>query len=1027
MTIEFSVSYVDKKISKATTGRVVGTTKTPYGMRHVTTPTPATAARVEQMIANRIVTTIELWGLNTPERPLPLCIRYVCDVTIHRPPHDFTAPPVDRGQSGAVGAFRRTVVGRNDALAALAELWDGSVAGSGHGVALVFAPSGYGKTSLLHRFVSGVPGPLSLLATCEEDETAIAFGMLGSLLRPIEVPADSPLSTLRSGRPTDLDPLAAGAALLELFDQVGGDGLLIGVDDLHWSDQQSLRALVFALRRLWRSPVMTVLTCDQDWSGWRTSAARRLLDDADLQMTLGGLAVGDVAVLASELGVAPLSQAGAARIAEHSGGSPLYAMALLTELTASEVGDPVWPLRAPGSYADLVAVRLKDSGPEGSTLVEALAILGDSASLASTARLCGVKDPAAAFDQAVAAGLLTRGTPTTLEFDHPLTRSAVFHSMTLARRTELHRAAAQLLAATDAAGALDHRVAAATSTDPQLAADLGDYADRDADAGSWKSAGERYRVAASLSEPNSLAMAHFTLRMVECLALDGDPAALEIAEATLERFEQSALRSYALGRMRSLQGAWDDAETLLEESWQVVDSDTEPELASRICGELARVAIMGGQGATALDWIDRSLGFPSHDEGIQRDVMALWSVAMGIQGRSAEALEAMDHLPAPAGDPSPDELDRIAGQGMLRLWNGNVSQACADLATVVAKTRSRGPVFANLFASQYLADACYRLGDWDHAIVTAEDAVATARDLDFFWAVPMLHAVASYPHSARGNFETAQNHIAAAAEAASKDRSVPNRLWTVVAAARLSEAQRDADGVVTALAPMVELELLDGTREPGMQPWQPMLAAALAQLGDFDQARAILDEAEELAETRGHPVQTVAVLRERARIQLLAGDPERAIAMMEQAEKRAHAIADRPFEFARFELLRGELLRRIEHFQPAIAALEQAHLTFVSLGAAPWTADAVAELQRCGGGTSALGSGPDRLTPQQVRVARLVAQGLSDRDVATELVVSIKTVGFHLANVYRKLGVHSRVQMANALEEQLGERPSPEG
>ena len=149
--------------------------------------------------------------------------------------------------------------------------------------------------------------------------------------------------------------------------------------------------------------------------------------------------------------------------------------------------------------------------------------------------------------------------------------------------------------------------------------------------------------------------------------------------------------------------------------------------------------------------------------------------------------------------------------------------------------------------------------------MTAEDAADNARDLGNTWALPMLHAAASFPHSGRGDFAAAADHVAAAVEAIISTADTPNRLWTAIAQARLAQAQRDPDGVITALTPMWEMVQLDGVRGPGVQPWQPVLAEALTVSGAPDRATRILDVVEPVARDRRLTVVQVAIERERAR------------------------------------------------------------------------------------------------------------------------------------------------------------------
>ena len=230
--------------------------------------------------------------------------------------------------SGSKQSSRRHLVGREGAFGELEALWTKVALGGERAIALVSGPDGFGKSAVLQHFLANVSGSVVLQAACEEDERSIDFGVLGQLLRGIDIPSRSTLSTLGHGIGEDLDPLRVGAALLETFDELGTNGLVIAVDDLQWADPQSIRALVFALRRLWRAPVFSVLCCDPAGLGRLPVSLDRLLNDVAVRVDLAPLGMEDVGRLASQMGIGPLSRAGIARLVEYSGGSPLHVTAL---------------------------------------------------------------------------------------------------------------------------------------------------------------------------------------------------------------------------------------------------------------------------------------------------------------------------------------------------------------------------------------------------------------------------------------------------------------------------------------------------------------------------------------------------------------------------------------------------------------------------------------------------------------------------------------------------------------------------
>jgi DNA-binding CsgD family transcriptional regulator len=139
-------------------------------------------------------------------------------------------------------------------------------------------------------------------------------------------------------------------------------------------------------------------------------------------------------------------------------------------------------------------------------------------------------------------------------------------------------------------------------------------------------------------------------------------------------------------------------------------------------------------------------------------------------------------------------------------------------------------------------------------------------------------------------------------------------------------------------------------------------------------------------------------------------------ALIEDSEEHftaALTLEGRPFEQARTELLYGEWLRRTRRKADARTHLRSALETFERLGAAPWAGRARAELSATGSTTPAAPA-PGLLaglTPQELQIVRLAAQGLSNRDIAAQLFLSPRTVGYHLYKAYPKLGVASRGEL----------------
>ncbi|MDT7579465.1 MAG: hypothetical protein QOK35_729, partial [Pseudonocardiales bacterium] len=312
----------------------------------------------------------------------------------------------------------------------------------------------------------------------------------------------------------------------------------------------------------------------------------------------------------------------------------------------------------------------------------------------------------------------------------------------------------------------------------------------------------------------------------------------------------------------------------------------------------------------------------------------------------------------------------------------------------------------------YLARAEYFAGAWDDAVVHAERAVAVATEADLAFISAMALAVAALVPAARGDQGGAEALLRDASRPGDYERSVAS---VGLARARLAEARADPAGVLAALEPLRALPFRDAIDEPGFWAWPDLYAEALVALDRVAEADALLVPHEERAAERGRASPIARLARARGRVEAAAGRPDSAAAAFDRA-LAALAGVTLPFEEARVELAAGAFRRRIGQRRRAVDLLESARRRFVALGAVPY-------VQRCDRELAASGRRPSAaqernavgLTSQELVVARLAAAGRSNREVAVELVVSVKTVEFHLRNVFHKLGITTRRELGGRL------------
>jgi len=849
--------------------------------------------------------------------------------------------------------LRDAFVGRQEELTFLTTLLDSARAGTPWVVFVEGAP-GMGKTALVSRLLRTAEGFRLLRAAGEEFEQGLPYGVVDQLRSDAGAEA--------RGEPA-ADELAVGAELFALLDRAQQAGpVVLVVDDAQWADDPSLRVLAFALRRLRAHRVLAVLvTRDRVAERLPESLHRLMVSAIGARVTVPGLSAAELAALAVSVGAGPLPGRAADRLREHTGGSPLHARALFDELPPPCRWDPAQPLPAPRSFALLVLARLARCSAETERLVVATAVLGTPAPVDLLARLAEVPEPLAALDEAVGAGLLAElpgPTGRRVGFCHPLLQAAVYGDLGPARRSDLHRRAATLL---PGAAALRHRVAAAALPDPRLATEIAARAH--AEAGTDLSAAADKLAAAARLSPAGPDRERHLLDAAEYLTLCGRTAEAAALVPTLRECAPGPRRELVLGGLALATGSTAEAVSQLTEAWSACDAGAEPYLAARLAVQLSWAVRRAGDATAAAYWAGRAA---AADPTAATRLHTTDALLLAMGGRADQ--------PLPDAGP--------VGRGMVRLWRGATTEARDDLAAAVKRYArpGTGPMQYALTALAGLAEAEYRLGGWDAAVCHAEAGIALATESGYRGFLTQLHALAVLPHASRGDWAPAEAHLEASTAAAGDPTGIA---WAATAAAVLAASRGDPAAVLVAARPVLDLPPCDTI------PWLEPYLEALIDTGRSTEAAA-------------HDLPA----RLSAKLRTAQGD-------LAAAEKAYAAALDRPcrdpFQRARLELEYGALLRRQGRRARAAALLRTARSRLTDLGAAPYLDRCDRELRTCGLGHRPDPAGP--LTTQERAVADLVAAGRTNREAARELVVSVKTIEFHLGNVFTKLGVRSRSQL----------------
>ncbi|MFB4263382.1 AAA family ATPase [Nonomuraea sp. GTA35] len=943
-------------------------------------------------------------------------------------------------------------VGRTAELASLrAEL---RAAGGGSARrAVVEGPEGIGKTALIHHALDGEAGVRVLAVSGEESERELRLGVVRQLMDEaalLDLGTDEPAGGGSgaagdgTGAADEADPCVAGQAVCDLLARLSALGTLaVVVDDAQWVDRASLRALSYVLRHVRAGRVLLLVACRDLADPWLPDGLRRLLaGDGTLLITLDGLSTGDLAELATDPALtaarrergaygSPADAArgalaalrwnglrpdaswpdvlppdvlapdvlrpdvrrpdvrrleewrqgvtsAARRLREHTRGNPLHARALLAVLTPAALADPGVRLPAPETYRRPFARRLHACAPATRRLIAACAVLGGSCPLHVAAAVAtGIDEPLNTLEEAVTAGLLRELPGRLIDFPEPLARAAAYDGIGAGARARLHLAAARL--ADDDGAALRHRAAAADGPDEALAEELARFAAKAAQHGLWQEAAAHLDLAAGLSE-SPARRDELRTAVLEHVLIGGD--VIRAAElAAVRNADPRPVRRYVLGRLALAAGRFDEASELLAEAWP----HAEPAFAADVAEQLSWLHLVTGNRAEAAGW-------------------ARLSIEQPIAGPVARPYDVLALGGAPGAGAPPGSL----AEAVAHLARDEAGQACAVLKRAVTAAGAAGLPHHRLLATALLSVAEHGLARWDEAVAHAEAALAEASALGQRWLLPWLEAACVAPLAARGEHERALAHATAAGAAARRMRHAAGEHQADLAMALLGAGDVPAPQPGAGDLPAVRLCAGAGGLVPDPRPAR---IEALVADGRLEEAERALDAYDRDGPGGGRRRQA-----ERIRLAGLLLAARNVPTRAEEAFGRALGLVEAcgcPLEEARTLLDLGRLLRRTGRRRAAAERLGAARAIFDRLGARPLAERCAQELEACGlepPATVRLG-----LTPQELSTATLVAGGLTNRQIARELLISVKTVEYHIGKIYTKLGIGSRVALAARL------------
>jgi DNA-binding CsgD family transcriptional regulator len=800
--------------------------------------------------------------------------------------------------------------------------------------------------------------------------------------------------------------------------------VLLAIDDLHWADVASLRWIAYLARRLEGLPLLLVVAARPPEQNPQAALLTEVLaDPAAAVLRPGALGPDAVAALARDAFAAEPDPAFVAACETTTRGNPLYLRALLDTLAREGVA----PIAAsagrvlktgPEAVAWAVLLRLARLPAVADALVRAAAVLGDGAALQQAAALAdlGLEAAARAATMLVRAGLLRAEDP--LEFTHPVVRTVIYQQLGADERSRAHRRAAELLVAAGAPSqqAAAHLLATLPTGDRFVGEVLGRAADLSFQQGAPQAAVAYLRraLAEPVTDPERAELLHrlgvaeqgaaipgAVEHLAEALALTSDP--VRHAEMALPYAITLALLDRLNEALEVLQAAID------------MLGGRRPELGQLLEAALLDFAYMDLDSHAVA--VERTAQVQEQPLGAEPGAAMIRAV---LAFHEAWAGRARQRCVALAVDALDQGLLFRAGDVMLGV-NALFALTCAEevhtvtrfIDEALAAARRRGNLVHTHYLLLYRGCVAAQRGDLREAeedLRGAELDLAVTPTLNL-WRVGYLADVL-----------VERDQVAAAAEVLDSigldERVTLNfRFPWLYGRARVDLAAGRLEPALAGFRTLGNMLEAYGFRNPAFLPWRSQAALTLHRLGRRAEALQLARDELERARRWGAPRTVGISLRA---LGLVQGGPEgqallrEAVAVLEGSQAQV--------EHARALVDLGAALRRGNRRGEAQAPLRQG----LELG---YRAGATALVRRAQEELAAMGARPrklvltgvDALTASERRVARMAAEGMSNKELAQALFVTVKAVEVHLSSVYRKLQISSRAQLAEAL---AGGRPA---
>lgn len=923
---------------------------------------------------------------------------------------------------------------REPEIAAIERLLDSSRSAAG-GLLIAEGPAGAGKTSLLD-----VCGELAaeremrgLLARGGEYERDFPYGVVRQLFEPLlvdEAARDrllsgsaamaSPLFDPRKANSDNSEPFAIQHGLYWLLADIAAETpLLLQVDDAQWADLASLRALAYLARRLADLPVALALTVRTGESGGH----EELLDE--LRREPGTCLIeprplstsATATLIAGETGE-PADDGFAAACQEATAGNPFLLVELLRSLDQARAGpepadaDRLAEIAAAGASRSILT-RLARLGERSTAVARAVAVLEPNADSGPIAQLSDLPQAVVAEEcaQLVRSQLLSDSSP--VGFAHPLVRAAVLNDVPSPKLAAVHARAAQVLdrngAAIDAVAA--HLLLAEPAGDPWAVTVLRSAADGAIGRGA-PDAAVRYLRRALREPPPAEDRLAVSRQLGLALQRADDPEGIGVLRTVRGATTDAAARAVLATELASslgLRGGCNEAAELLEDSLAEVPAG---ELATSLKGWVLLQVVWGLERVP-----DGVLPEPGEEPGAETPAGRLvLSQTAGLLASGLGSVDRAGELAARAlADRDAVVEDTLAGlppQGaMLALLIADRWHEVAELMDIVIEASRRRGALPGIAADLAIRGIGHLTdGDLRDAQADAEIAVGIVNRVGLPGARALWTGLAVRIAALRGDVARGETLLAGASEYLGPTSGIPNAVLLCGRGELRRVSGRHAEARHDFLAAAERLEWLP-CASPELFPWRPGLALCESALGNCERARELAAEGTRAARRTGGPREIGLALALQGTV---TGGNEGAELLRESVDTLATTRVG--LERARALIELGANLRRANRRkdarEPLREGLELAH----RCGAPPLEERARTELAATGARPrKAVFTGVESLTPSELRVARMAADGMTNREIAQELTVTEKTVETHMRHVFQKLDASKRTELPTAL------------